>query len=44
MGIIGKIHKNNDGDERMIRCSKCSGMPNEHDIIGWKCNSCGKAF
>lgn len=32
------------GDERMIRCSKCNGMPNEHDIIGWKCNSCGKAF
>lgn len=28
----------------MIRCSKCNGMPNEHDIIGWKCNSCGKAF
>lgn len=28
----------------MIRCSKCNGMPKEHDIIGWKCNSCGKAF
>lgn len=28
----------------MIRCSKCNGMPNEHDVIGWKCNSCGKAF
>ncbi len=28
----------------MIRCSKCNGVPNEHDVIGWKCNSCGKAF
>lgn len=32
------------GDEHMIRCSKCNGMPNENDVIGWKCNSCGKAF
>ncbi len=28
----------------MIKCSKCNGTPNEHDIIGWKCNSCGKIF
>lgn len=28
----------------MIKCSKCNAEPNEKDIIGWKCNSCGKAF
>ena len=28
----------------MIRCSKCNDTPNEHDVIAWKCNSCGKAF
>lgn len=35
---------NDWGIEHMIRCSKCNGMPNENDVIGWKCNSCGKAF
>lgn len=34
----------NNGDEHMIKCSKCSSIPNENDMIGWKCNSCGKAF
>ncbi len=28
----------------MIKCSKCNSIPNENDMIGWKCNSCGKAF
>lgn len=28
----------------MIKCSKCNNIPSENDIIGWKCNSCGKAF
>lgn len=28
----------------MIKCSKCNSIPNENDVIGWKCNSCGKAF
>ena len=28
----------------MIKCSKCNSMPSENDVIGWKCNSCGKAF
>lgn len=42
---MAKYIKMNDwGIEHMIRCSKCNGMPNENDVIGWKCNSCGKAF
>lgn len=42
---MAKCTKMNDwGIEHMIRCSKCNGMPNENDVIGWKCNSCGKAF
>lgn len=28
----------------MIKCSKCNNIPDENDVIGWKCNSCGKAF
>lgn len=28
----------------MIKCSKCNSVPNENDVIGWKCNSCGKTF
>lgn len=28
----------------MIKCSKCNAEPNEKNIIGWKCISCGKAF
>ena len=28
----------------MIKCGKCNAVPSEKDIIGWKCNSCGKAF
>lgn len=28
----------------MIKCSKCNGIPSENDVIGWKCNFCGKAF
>ncbi len=32
------------GDGHMIRCSKCNSTPSEQDIIGWKCNSCQKAF
>lgn len=28
----------------MIKCSKCNSVPSENDVIGWKCNSCGKAF
>lgn len=28
----------------MIKCDKCNSIPNDNDVIGWKCNSCGKAF
>lgn len=28
----------------MIKCSKCNSVPSDNDVIGWKCNSCGKAF
>lgn len=28
----------------MIKCSKCNGEPSENDVMGWKCNTCGKAF
>ncbi len=28
----------------MIKCSKCNGVPSENDVMGWKCNSCGKTF
>lgn len=28
----------------MIKCSKCNSLPGENDVMGWKCNSCGKAF
>lgn len=28
----------------MIKCSKCNSTTNEHDVMGWKCNSCGRAF
>lgn len=28
----------------MIKCSKCNNIPDENDVIGWKCNSCGKIF
>lgn len=28
----------------MIKCNKCNGVPGENDAMGWKCNSCGKAF
>lgn len=28
----------------MIKCSKCNSAPSEDDAMGWKCNSCKKAF
>ena len=28
----------------MIKCSKCNGVPSENDVMGWRCNSCGKTF